>query len=331
VESLSCTQRWECSSVTTNYNYADCIASQCTCLTAFGFSGNATTNNKCSCTSPNQVYWEGSNAFCIQFSDAVQYKLNKAKADRQKAVVQTVYDSLIYPTPAIIMNQLIQGQPSFISTLYSPNAVGRVDPVGKFNDYEGLIEYFYGFVWLPFSIVTNIRMVKLISQDNIVYFNVHISFLSRDPATGVERMRYNLTQSGSFTFDDNGLIISTDLVIHNLGASPGGNVVPAYDPTFAASTCLLIVDPTFGAGCNSSHDPTGYYTNFTDCVNFMLSPSTPWGSWDNVYFGGNSVVCRTLHALLAIGRPFIHCSHSGKTGGGKCINHEYQSYYLENF
>jgi len=340
VEGLSCTQRYECSSVTTNYNYADCVSGQCQCLAAFGFAGNATTNNKCACLTPYQVFWEGSNAFCIQYSDAVQFKLDKAKTDQQKASVQTIYQSLIYPAPFLIMTSLINHQPSFISSLFSPTAKGRVDPVGNFGDYEGLIEYFYGFVWLPFSTVDSIHINKLISQGNIVYVSVNTHFVQPDFLNTSNAPRlYNLTQSGTFTFDSNGLIISSDLIIHNLGASPGGNVADpnniAQKTNTAISTCSFIMGAVTipgipFTGCNSTWDPTGYYANFTECVNYMITVF-PFGSWDNVYFGGNSVACRTLHSLLAIGRPEHHCSHSGKTGGGKCINHDYQSYYLEDF
>jgi len=238
------------------------------------------------------------------------------------------------------MTSLINHQPSFISVLFSPLAKGRVDPVGQFNDYEGLIEYFYGFVWLPFSTVDSIHINKLFSQGNIVYVNVNIHFVQPDLQNPSNPPRlYNLTQSGTFTFDDNGLIISSDLIIHNLGASPGGNVidpnVPAQKLASASNTCAFIMGlvqiPGIPfTGCNSTWDPSGYYTDFNDCLNYMVNV-IPFGSWDNIYFGGNSVACRTLHSLLAIGRPEQHCPHSGKTGGGKCINHDYQSYYLTDF
>jgi len=45
----------------------------------------------------------------------------------------------------------------------------------------------------------------------------------------------------------------------------------------------------------------------------------------------NSAVCRYYHATLAIANPSVHCKHSGKTGGGKCIDHTYAEYYQHNF
>lgn len=121
------------------------------------------------------------------------------------------------------------------------------------------------------------------------------------------------------------MVQSLDLIIHNLGAN--SNQQTPQGPDTVDQLCYLILNV---AGCNSTHNPSGYYTDMADCYNHFTNVYQ-WGSWDNLYFNGNSTICRYFHALLAIGRPYHHCSHAGKTGGGKCINHEYASYFLEDY
>jgi hypothetical protein len=330
VESLNCQAQWECQSVTDNYNYANCIQGTCQCLTNLGFGGNATTQNKCNCNSPYTVYWASGQPYCISYSDGSQYKVDLAKSAYQKSVVQTIYTSLIWPTPQILMQLFLAGQPSIVSVLFSETAKGRIDPAGIFTDHDGIFEYFYGFVFSGLSMVKQINFKKLISEGNMVFMSVDIFFENHSPfdpnvITGTS----NLTQSGSFIFNEQGLIQSTDLIIHNLGARPD-NFVVDRDPTFINFTCFLILSPQFG-NCNATFDPEGHYTSMQDCINFMSSNSTPWGTWDNLYFGGNSVICRTFHSLLTIARPAVHCKHSGKTGGHVCIDHNYTTYFDQTF
>jgi hypothetical protein len=60
---LSCTEQWQCASVSLDYNYVLCVAGKCACRD--GFSGNATTGNKCSCLAPNVISWVNNQATCV--------------------------------------------------------------------------------------------------------------------------------------------------------------------------------------------------------------------------------------------------------------------------
>src|SRR3989338_4394618 len=93
---LSCSQQCECSSVTTNYNYVQCVSGQCQCLSSKGFTCAATPANKCSCLSPNNVYWEGGSPYCVNFNNAVQAQAQKSRCDILKAKAATLYNSLIW-------------------------------------------------------------------------------------------------------------------------------------------------------------------------------------------------------------------------------------------
>src|SRR5690242_5376781 len=97
-------------------------------------------------------------------------------------------------------------------------------------------------------------------------------------------------------------------------------------PTYIQNACaILTISP---ATCPQSLDPTGYYTSFADCLNFMTN-SIPVGSFDQA--SSNSFWCRFLHTMLTIYDPIHHCPHAGKTGGGKCIDTPYASYYSQSF
>ena len=88
------------------------------------------------------------------------------------------------------------------------------------------------------------------------------------------------------------------------------------------------------------------YSSAACCVKELSRK--PFGEWDELW--GDNVLCRTLHVLLARLRPDVsvhcpehtplrdpliplrqvHCSHVGPSGGGKCIDVDYNSVYLDD-
>ena len=54
--------------------------------------------------------------------------------------------------------------------------------------------------------------------------------------------------------------------------------------------------------------------------------SIDFGTADRYW--SNSVQCRSIHLILAAIRPSYHCAHVGPTGGGKCIDLDYNSLYV---
>lgn len=64
------------------------------------------------------------------------------------------------------------------------------------------------------------------------------------------------------------------------------------------------------------------YESMSECQQFL--GTLPLGSTDRG--AANSVACRNVHAGLVAFRPDIHCSHIGKTGGGKCTDVDYDAY-----
>ena len=291
----ACTADWQCTNVSANFNYVKCDSStqQCRCLNEFGFSGNATISNKCNCLSPYSVYWSQQLPYCINYNDAVQYKLDKAKAEYQKNQVKQVYLSSLWPTPVALMQSLIVGNRTWYSDMFDDNAVGRIDPFGVLAGAPFIVpEYFISPVWQE-DIARNLNatFINLISDGNTVYVRVHLwaANMVYGQIPGVIATTYQLIQSGHFIFNNQGKIQSLQLSVSMLGAKPDNNVPVVFRPQLAQFVCLLVI---VRAGCNQTNDPDGYYTDFNDCYNYMLN-SWPWGNWyDLSLASGNSTQCR---------------------------------------
>jgi len=319
----------ECSSVSTHNNYVACVNHVCQCKTSQGFVGAATPTSMCSCPSGKSIYHlhsedDTSLPYCVDLADAVSWEQEQTRNDLLTGTISSLYNSLVFPTPQIIMGQLITGQTvGGIWDLVATNAVGRVDPLGEFSTKDGIVEYFYGQVWTGGSQIQQVVINKLLVEGNEVTISVDLHFYIYDTWPGGQLLTdYNLTQSGVFTFNDQNQIQSMDLVIHNLGKAV--NWFFADHAGEITRLCEIILDDAF---CSSSLDPTGYYANMDDCVSFMNT--VDYGTWDDIR--ENSVACRQFHAILAIARPQVHCPHAGKTGGGKCVPSVYTNYYLTQF
>jgi len=159
----------------------------------------------------------------------------------------------------------------------------------------------------------------------MTYMAVNIEITVYDESQSSILFGYVLRQSGTFRFNSQGLVESMDLIIHNLGPN-SNHLSPPGSQSQIDMYCHLLLEV---AHCNSTNDPTGYYHSNAECHQYFNSYR--WGSWDDIYFNGNTSICRFYHALLAIGRPSIHCPHAGRDGGGVCIDHEYTTYFDTNF
>jgi len=321
----------ECSSVTRDIDYVECVNHACKCRTSQGFVGSATPSSKCSCPDGYSIYRQHNNddgnnndglPYCARLSDAVAFTHEQDRNEILYDIVHDLYTSLVYPGPAIVMQQLITGQTfGGIWDHVADNAVGRVDPAGDFSDKDGIVEYFYGAVWTPQSHILNVTVQKLIVQGNVAYIDVDMFFQNYN-LQGQPVLAYNLTQTGSFTFNKHNKIKSIDLIIHNLGMT--ANAINANHTQAALDLCSVVL---FVANCTAAMDPDGFYSDYPSCVAFMNTIG--FGTWDNLRT--NSIACRQYHAILAIARPQVHCSHAGRTGGGACIDTPYEDLYLKQY
>jgi hypothetical protein len=69
------------------------------------------------------------------------------------------------------------------------------------------------------------------------------------------------------------------------------------------------------------------YANQTNCETFLRA--LPVGNYDSA--DQDNLTCRSLHAMLVPLRPAVHCSHIGKTGGGKCVVPPPQPLFTDDF
>jgi len=222
-----------------------------------------------------------------------------------------LYSQLIYPTPLmIVMN------PNLTRGLFAENIRGRITPVGDFNDLEGTIEYFYALAAAPGGSVESVSFVDLTSENYTVSFRVDILF---NTTTISGPQFYNLTETGFFFFNEDGLIRSYDLSILRLGKY--GDVSTVAHPLYIGQVCAVA-----DMFCNNG-TTFQQYNSTESCLGFLNS--IPFGSWNDA--SSNTVVCRVLHSILVPFRAEHHCPHIGPTGGQKCVDVSYESWYEENY
>jgi len=337
-----CTRDKDCKAVTVDKDFVQCLAGVCVRRTSQGFSGAANTTSKCQCSGGDIVYIDptvvppsvtredlrrGSKssdsaeiAYCIPVVKGLQCLEDRSREEIITGVVSQLYHSLVWPTPAIMMQQMITNQThGGMWDLVDDNAFGRVDPAGEFTTKDGILEYFYGEVYLGVSQITNIWINKLFAHGNIVAVTVDMQFNWFDKFPNGTLLRvWNLTQSGFFTFNDKNQILSMDIIIHNVGWAQGA---PDVD---LPGLCNIILNV---AHCDKTNDPNGYYKDIQDCIAFLQTVEL--GTYD--IYRSNSIVCRQFHATLAIARPQVHCVHCGKTGIPYCVAHNYTDYYSQQY
>ena len=296
---LSCTAQYECSPVTTDYNYVACTGGKCVCLSSQGFAGNATVGNPCACGTT--VYWVGSQPYCIDVA-ATAAALNTAAVN--KAAIAALYNSLVYPQAGEII-----ADPSLAPVQFSSDLKGRIDPLGTFNNALLMFEYFWGLAATPVIYVGGVTIQDMVAEGLEVYSDVDIHFYS--PFTGT--FLYNITQTGRFLFNEAGQVASVFLNIPNLNNASGGTP----QDVAVGFACDIMLGDLFvpGGTCPPSLDPTGvlgFYRNISQCTDFLMH-DVPYGTAD-YYNSADCGQCRITHSLLT---PVdkVHCVHAGIYGG----------------
>lgn len=68
------------------------------------------------------------------------------------------------------------------------------------------------------------------------------------------------------------------------------------------------------------------YSSVEDCAAQL--GAKPFGNFDEAW--GDNIACRTIHIILTMVRPDVHCPHVGPTGGGKCVDIDYSTDYFDD-
>ena len=305
-QSLSCTTLNDCKTVTKNKEFVSCVNSICVCKVSTGFSGNATTSSKCDCPNPSKVFHVSGIAYCSSNEDTAALINQKTFADKMYDSVWLLFTSYIFPNPSTIIEAYKNNQPHPFFDLFAPNATGRFDPSGEFYGKASIIEYLLGAIASVVNRVTDIEF-SVIGTDGarkVAFVRVQLNYSVYPDGVNFEQ-QYFLEYSGVIQYNDNANISGMEFITHNIGKLLDDGTHTPNTTEFRTSTCQGII---FGASCNSSNDPSGFYSNVTDCVTFMTE-SIPFGTWTDLR--QSSVICRFFHFLLALIDPVVHCPHSG--------------------
>lgn len=324
-QSTACSKPSDCLNVSASPRFVACESNLCVC-SPNGFIGSAIATDKCRCPPSNEVITQRSIEYCLGLDESVIAVKNDMDNQRHASYLRLLYNALTGNNPRIVLAALATGASHPVISLFDVDAKGRIDPLGQWVGFINLIEYYFSSLVTGFVQVPSVNIKKLVCDNYICGIDVDILFYAFNQ-TGAIVDTYNLTQTGFYTINKTSdKITLVDVIIRNLGAAVNASGLDFSTPLGIGLTCQLIL----AAGCNSVNDPDGYYTNMTDCIDYHTNHIDS-GSMGNAYFNGNSTACHYVHANFAFVDPINHCKHAGKTGGGKCINHEYKSFYTESF
>ncbi|KAL8911933.1 MAG: hypothetical protein Q9171_002975 [Xanthocarpia ochracea] len=244
--------------------------------------------------------------------------------------ISKIYERTQYPNNlAFIAN----GSASVPPGLFDQNVVGRITPVGNFTGFDDSTEYFFALAPIPlpplYGVFSDVRVVEFTSgcpsvASSVVYFRTTVF---NPNATNNGQYLTTLKQVAFWEFDKRGAVVKYDAWIPNVRlytsiVSGRGNTVEPPPPAGQAATIQQICN-TVQSLCQGNNTE---YTTLDDCVQTLTAK--PFGDGDNIW--ADSVTCRQIHLLLARIRPDAHCPHVGPTGGGKCVDVQFDEGYLDD-
>ncbi|MCJ1477014.1 hypothetical protein MMC13_005685 [Lambiella insularis] len=244
---------------------------------------------------------------------------------RNLDTIKKIYNTTIYPN-----NQgfIAYGASVIPPGLFNMKASGRITPIGNFTGLEDSVEYFFGLTPPAqpplYDTWTNAKVVSFTSGcPEVASSVVYGTTTGVNPnASTYGQIVTTIKQVAFWRFDDEGAVLYYDAWLPNLndyttllyGAAP----YPQYEEAVIRNLCTEAQG--LCTGSNTQYDDTD------TCVSTLSAK--PFGEWDELW--GDNVVCRSLHILLARLRPVVHCPHVGPTGGGKCVNVQYNDVYFDD-
>jgi len=253
-----------------------------------------------------------------------------------RRLCSSFFNYTVYPTPQAIL-ATGTGPTSPLNQILSPTVKSRISPAGSFDGFEGVVEYFYGFVATPGNLVLGFTTNSIVASGNKVAAKVNISLTNANyvQSGGFPPQFYSLSIFGFFTFDENDKISSIDVSVPNLGKLLDAPIVPLQQGKIGFACQVLTspsaFNPSPNGTCGHLNLFAGYYNTATfpggnqttGCFTFMNS--IPYGSYNRM--NANNFVCRFLHTLLTPYGPAAHCPHVHPNGGGACIDFSYKSFF----
>ncbi len=267
------------------------------------------------------------DGICVNLQDAAQLVRDNDTSATNLNVVESLFKAMIWYNNTVNPFRYIYsaiGLPSnnSIFEFFAPNASIYAVPFGGFNDpVAAALYYLVPTVWQVQ--VPAVFFYHNFGRGNQVHLRSDIGF-------GYSGVIYaNVTEVAAYTMNANNRIGSADAVAYYVGkaSNPPAYLQQAYLEGFCAD---MTMNPGFWSTttqkngfCSSHYDPLGFYANYSDCMAFVSS--IPFGTYDDGEEG--SFICRLIHTQMSFFDPAVHCPHAGKTGGGFCVPHSYNSFY----
>jgi hypothetical protein len=233
---------------------------------------------------------------------APKHKKPPCWVERNYNTISRIYNMTVYPNQLPI---LVGGAAAVPKELFNKNVVGRVNPVGKFTDFETSIEYFFVLAPVPQAnplkgAITSYKITSFSSQcRNVAASMVNLYLAVYDPGSPDHgKPLAPIRQLAFWRFDDKGAVIKYDAYISNLNDWYESTVGTSInDPQLQAATIqeLCQVTQSRCTGANAQ------WSSFDECVSALSAK--PYGSYNGVW--GDHVVCRTIHLILAQLRPDV--------------------------
>lgn len=233
---------------------------------------------------------------------------------------------------------------SLYNSLFDQNVKLRITPLGNFDGIKMVVGYFFTLTayWIPFRD----RVVeKMICSGNRVAWEATVinEALLSYPYTNT-----NTSMWAFMTFDPTTyLVTSIEATFLQLGYkfdTPYPDVVNPRNPdnmTYYQERIAVLCRGSVNGqlkgrplipggtcqGSNAQWNNTLGLSQYDYCTHFLTN-ETPFGSWNNAW--SNTVICRLIHVQLTFDEPDLHCSHIGPTGGGVCVDHSYNSWFVNS-
>ncbi|CAK4032316.1 Hypothetical predicted protein [Lecanosticta acicola] len=245
---------------------------------------------------PNEIFRRGQGEEC-----AVTPQYQPEWYERNLRTVRKIYDLTVYPNNIPV---LLQGGAAVPKGLFSNDSKGRVSPVGNFVGFEDSIEYFFALAPTP--------------QGNpagaAVYDAQVVNFVSGCPDVASSLVYLRTGQVNQLGQLNKSAPTST---LSQLASGVD------YSNMQVQQAAVQGLCPVIQQRCTGSNQQ---YTSVQDCGQQL--GAKPFGNFDEAW--GDNIACRTIHLILTVVHPEVHCPHVGPTGGGKCSEIDYSVDYFDD-
>lgn len=132
-----------------------------------------------------------------------------------------------------------------------------------------------------------------------------------------------LHQVAFWRFDEHGAVDKYQAWVPNLQAWTRASSGIDYSSMQVQEGAAKGLCPVIQQRCQGKDQQ---YASVEDCAQQL--GAKPFGNFDEAW--GDNIACRTIHIILTMVRPDVHCPHVGPTGGGKCVDIDYSTDYFDD-